>query len=40
MTLAQLLTGADPGRAPARRSHEKTGYTPLPIALYYQDLRG
>lgn len=40
MTVAQSLTGADPGHAAARRSYEKAEYTPLPIALYSQDLRG
>jgi len=39
MNLAQLLTGADPGHAPARRSYEKAGYTALPIVLYYQELQ-
>jgi ribosomal protein S18 acetylase RimI-like enzyme len=39
MTLAVVATGGDPGHAPARRSYEKAGYTPLPLVRYYQDLR-
>ena len=31
-------TGGDPGHAPARRSYEKSGYTPLPLVRYYKDL--
>lgn len=38
MTLAVVGTGGDPGHAPARRSYEKAGYTPLPIVRYYKDL--
>jgi GNAT superfamily N-acetyltransferase len=36
--LAVVATGGDPGHAPARRSYEKAGYTPLPLVRYYQDL--
>lgn len=38
MKLASVGTGGDPGHAPARRSYEKAGYTPLPIVRYYKDL--
>jgi GNAT superfamily N-acetyltransferase len=38
MTLAVVSTGGDPGHAPARRSYEKAGYTPLPIVRYYKVL--
>jgi ribosomal protein S18 acetylase RimI-like enzyme len=38
MKLAVVGTGGDPGHAPARRSYEKAGYTPLPLVRYYQDL--
>lgn len=38
MKLAVVGTGGDPGHAPARRSYEKAGYTPLPLVRYYKDL--
>ena len=38
MRLAVVGTGGDPGHAPARRSYEKAGYTPLPLVRYYQAL--
>ncbi|MBN1137761.1 MAG: GNAT family N-acetyltransferase [Anaerolineae bacterium] len=38
MRLAEVGTGGDEGHAPARRSYEKAGYTPLPLVRYYQDL--
>jgi GNAT superfamily N-acetyltransferase len=38
MTLAVVGTGGDPGHAPARRSYEKAGYTPLPLVRYYKTL--
>lgn len=38
MKLAVVGTGGDPGHAPARRSYEKAGFTPLPIVRYYQKL--
>lgn len=38
MKLAIVATGGDPGHAPARRSYEKAGYTPLPGVRYYKDL--
>ncbi len=38
MNLAVVGTGGDPGHAPARRSYEKAGYTPLPLVRYYKDL--
>jgi ribosomal protein S18 acetylase RimI-like enzyme len=39
MELAVVGTGGDEGHAPARRSYEKAGYTPLPLVRYYKDLR-
>lgn len=33
--LVQLGTGGDPGHAPARRTYEKAGFTPLPLVRYY-----
>lgn len=39
MTLAVVGTGGDPGHAPARRSYEKAGFTPLPLVRYYKDLQ-
>jgi GNAT superfamily N-acetyltransferase len=38
MTLAKVETGGDPSHAPARRSYEKAGYTPLPLVRYFKDL--
>ena len=38
MQLAVVGTGGDPGHAPARRTYEKAGYTPLPLVRYYKDL--
>jgi len=38
MKMAVVNTGGDPGHAPARRSYEKAGYTPLPIVRYYKAL--
>lgn len=38
MTLAHLMTGGDPGHAPARRAYEKVGYVALPLVHYYQAL--
>jgi ribosomal protein S18 acetylase RimI-like enzyme len=38
MNLAVVGTGGDEGHAPARRSYEKAGYTPLPLVRYYKDL--
>jgi len=38
MKLAVVGTGGDEGHAPARRSYEKAGYTPLPLVRYYQAL--
>jgi GNAT superfamily N-acetyltransferase len=38
MKMAVVGTGGDPGHAPARRSYEKAGYTPLPLVRYYKDL--
>jgi len=38
MDLVEVGTGEDPGHAPARRSYEKAGYTPLPLVRYYKAL--
>jgi GNAT superfamily N-acetyltransferase len=38
MRLAVVGTGGDPGHAPARRTYEKAGYTPLPLMRYYKAL--
>ncbi|MBP2183297.1 GNAT family N-acetyltransferase [Amycolatopsis magusensis] len=38
MTLAMVETGGDPGHAPARRTYERNGFTPLPIARYFREL--
>lgn len=38
MKLVAVGTGGDPGHAPARRSYEKAGYTPLPLVRYYKAL--
>lgn len=38
MKLAVVGTGGDDSHAPARRSYEKAGYTPLPLVRYYKDL--
>jgi ribosomal protein S18 acetylase RimI-like enzyme len=39
MRLAVVGTGGEEGHAPARRSYEKAGYTPLPLVRYYKDLK-
>lgn len=36
--LVSIRTGGDPGHAPARRTYEKAGYTPLPPVRYYKAL--
>lgn len=38
LPLALIGTGGDPGHAPARRTYEKAGYTPLPLVQYYKVL--
>jgi ribosomal protein S18 acetylase RimI-like enzyme len=38
IVMAEVGTGGDPGHAPARRSYEKAGYTPLPLVRYYKAL--
>jgi ribosomal protein S18 acetylase RimI-like enzyme len=40
MNLASVETGGDPSHAPARRSYEKAGFTPMPQVRYYKDLTG
>ena len=38
MHMAEVATGGEEGHAPARRSYEKAGYTPLPLVRYYKAL--
>jgi N-acetylglutamate synthase-like GNAT family acetyltransferase len=38
MTLAFVGTGGDPAHAPARRTYEKVGFTPIVNVLYYKSL--
>ena len=38
MTVAMAETGGDPGHAPARHTYERSGFTPLPIARYFNAL--
>jgi GNAT superfamily N-acetyltransferase len=38
MTLAMVETGGDPGHAPARRTYERAGFTPLPLVRYFRRL--
>jgi hypothetical protein len=38
MNVAMVETGGDPGHAPSRRSHEKAGFTLLPIGRYFKAL--
>jgi GNAT superfamily N-acetyltransferase len=35
MTVGMVDTGGDPGHAPARRTYERAGFRPLPIARYF-----
>lgn len=39
MEMAELCAGGDASHAPARRSYEKAGYTPLPLTRYYRRLK-
>lgn len=34
--LVEIVTGGDPGHAPARRTYEKAGFTALPLVRYYR----
>lgn len=34
LTLATVATGGDPGHGPARRTYERSGFTPFPQILY------
>ncbi len=34
--LVAIGTGGDPGHAPARRTYEAAGFTPLPLVRYYR----
>lgn len=36
--VAMVDTGGDPGHAPARRTYEKAGFTPLPVLRYFKAL--
>lgn len=38
MRLAMVETGGDPGHAPARRTYERAGFTPLPTVRYFREL--
>jgi ribosomal protein S18 acetylase RimI-like enzyme len=38
MRLAMVETGGDPGHAPARRTYEKAGFTPLPSVRYFREV--
>jgi GNAT superfamily N-acetyltransferase len=38
MRVAMIGTGGDPGHAPARRTYDKAGYTPMPVVNYYKAL--
>jgi GNAT superfamily N-acetyltransferase len=38
MQVAMVATGGDPGHAPARRTYERAGFRPLPLAQYYRKL--
>ena len=38
MRMAVVATGGDGSHAPARKSYEKAGFTPLPLVRYYKDL--
>ncbi len=38
VTIAAVETGGDPGHAPARATYERSGFTALPIARYFQVL--
>ncbi|MBN1659263.1 MAG: GNAT family N-acetyltransferase [Anaerolineae bacterium] len=37
--MAVVETGGEESHAPARRSYEKTGYTPLPLVRYFKRLK-
>ncbi len=36
--LASVMTGGDPGHAPARATYENAGFTALPLVRYYRTL--
>jgi ribosomal protein S18 acetylase RimI-like enzyme len=38
MTVVLVSTGGDIGHAPARRTYEKAGFTPMPIVNYFKAL--
>ena len=38
LPLALIGTGGDVGHAPARRTYDKAGYTPMPVVNYYKAL--
>jgi len=38
LSLALVSTGGDVGHAPARRTYEKAGYTPVPSVNYFKAL--
>ena len=37
--LATVGTGGDPGHAPARRTYERAGFSPIPVVHYFQALK-
>ncbi|AXU16845.1 GNAT family N-acetyltransferase [Streptomyces clavuligerus] len=37
-TRIEVWTGGDPGHEPARRTYERSGFTPLPVMHYYREL--
>jgi hypothetical protein len=38
MTVVLVSTGGDIGHAPARRTYEKAGFTPMPAVHYFKAL--
>jgi GNAT superfamily N-acetyltransferase len=38
MSVVLVSTGGDVGHAPARRTYEKAGFTPMPIVNYFKAL--
>jgi ribosomal protein S18 acetylase RimI-like enzyme len=38
MSIAMVETGGDPGHAPARRTYDRAGFTPMPVVRYFRAL--
>lgn len=38
MAVVLVSTGGDIGHAPARRTYEKAGFTPMPVVNYFKAL--